>query len=652
MTNPSSSEAVSTPVEVDPELSVWSALAERAAASTGILQQAIGRRRFVAGAGAAIGSIAMAAALPAGLANAAVVAGASKFVPLSPFRVLDTRNGVRAPARTVGANRYRLSLGGYTDPGTKQLISATARSIVINLTIVNGGHPLMNVIQVFPSDASTIPEVSVMNPYRQNSATANMVTCTMSALGEIDIFCKRDANVIVDVLGFYEPTSAAVRDGRFIPSAPLRAYDSRQGRPRVPAQGSIVVDVTGYTRSDAAAVVINLTGVLSQSFGYLSAIPEWQTSKPETSTVNFTVPGDTVAGSAIVPVRTVGGRRKIRVFGSTNADVIVDVQGQFSGSSSAELTDGLFVPLRPQRILDTRTMWRDKIGVLGRLWDNWYVEAPLTNHGQIDSSMLSSIGAVAINLSAIFTRPNPGTGDRGYLLVSAAGVPAGLSSTLNWKVANAFSANHAMPTVSWQGLQVRCIGGSGVLIDVAGYYLGSPRTRSLPVPSSNQMPPPANPPWTCVVPNLYSSSRGRYGVVKTVFDGPNADNIIDRGDLWHWTNTGGVADPQRRTLIFGHRTDADAHYRNIHVLPVGSEAYVDTVDGRRYTYKYVGKRLAKPTTDAILAAAAICPTPSISVVSCTAGYSRPGKAWDEPTSLDWRLVSTFQYVSWTLARDV
>ena len=89
----------------------------------------------------------------------------------------------------------------------------------------------------------------------------------------------------------------------------------------------------------------------------------------ETSNLNVNGPGQTRAAAAVVKVTTVGAVRGFKVWSYGGGHVIVDVAGYYTGSSSANASDGLFVPMVPQRILDTR-----KPGAMGRLWPGWMVE--------------------------------------------------------------------------------------------------------------------------------------------------------------------------------------------------------------------------------------------------------------------------------------
>ena len=63
------------------------------------------------------------------------------------------------------------------------------------------------------------------------------------------------------------------------------------------------------------------------------------------------VPGQTTPNLAVVPV---GPDGSITVFSQRGTHVVVDVFGYFTNQTADPSSDGLFVPLSPSRLLDTR----------------------------------------------------------------------------------------------------------------------------------------------------------------------------------------------------------------------------------------------------------------------------------------------------------
>ncbi|MDO8365068.1 MAG: hypothetical protein Q7V88_19420 [Actinomycetota bacterium] len=114
---------------------------------------------------------------------------------------------------------------------------------------------------------------------------------------------------------------------------------------RRPAGTVTEVAVTGAegVPPDAAAVSLNLTAVNPRTGGYLAAYP-CGGEVPGVSNLNFW-PAQTVAGATVVPVGVDG---KVCVYQSTDAHVLVDLNGAFGADSG-------FIALTPQRAIDTRS---------------------------------------------------------------------------------------------------------------------------------------------------------------------------------------------------------------------------------------------------------------------------------------------------------
>jgi hypothetical protein len=100
----------------------------------------------------------------------------------------------------------------------------------------------------------------------------------------------------------------------------------------------------------ADSVVLNLTVTNPTISGYLTAFPAGAT-QPFASNVNF-VAGQTVPNRAIVKLGTGG---KITLYNSNgNTDVVVDVAGYYT-TPTATGASGVYTPVTPARILDTRS---------------------------------------------------------------------------------------------------------------------------------------------------------------------------------------------------------------------------------------------------------------------------------------------------------
>jgi hypothetical protein len=271
----------------------------------------------------------------------------SCYVPLNPFRVLDTRTGQggnNAPLTTTTQTEVVVTgIGGVPATG--------ATGVVLNVTVAD--PTAAGFITAWPSGEPQ-PLVSNLN-YVPGQNVPNLVTVKVGANGRVNMFNSQgNTNVIADVVGYYTATTAACSTGRFIAVNPGRVLDTRTGNgqagvvaPVGPAQ-AINVQVTGLAAvpaSGVSGVALNVTADSPTAEGYLTV---WPTGEPQpgASSHNF-VPGLTVANLVLAKVGTGG---QVSIFNSAGTThVVADVVGYFSAGG------GRFVPVSPQRIVDSRT---------------------------------------------------------------------------------------------------------------------------------------------------------------------------------------------------------------------------------------------------------------------------------------------------------
>jgi hypothetical protein len=97
---------------------------------------------------------------------------------------------------------------------------------------------------------------------------------------------------------------------------------------------------------------MTLTATNTQAPGFVQAVPTGgATALGASSNVNIDRAGDTIANTVIVPLGTGGN---VTLFSYSGADLVADVVGYFTGASAAPATTGLFVPVTPQRLADSR----------------------------------------------------------------------------------------------------------------------------------------------------------------------------------------------------------------------------------------------------------------------------------------------------------
>lgn len=561
----------------------------------------LGRRTFIAGAaGVALGAM----VLPGGAS--AIDSRATYFRPLTPTRLADTRKGIGF--RRLDANTIRVKVAGVGDAPD------VARAAVLTVTGVNrtsGG----NWISAYPA-GTPWPGTSSLNCAFFDHRVANLVTVKIGAGGHVDITSRSATEVVVDLAGVYLPTTTATSEGRFVPVDPVRRVIDTRQQGRKPGRGAVVqVNLNGTVPSDALAVVANLTAVAPTGQGYLTAYPRGE-RRPPTSNLNVAA-GQNRAVGILTKLATRDGIRGFDVYVHSGAHVVVDVAGYITGPGPAPSTEGLFVPIDPVRMFDSRTDKR-------RLWPGWI------RSFRLPAPMDAKARAISTNLTVTRTL------GRGYFTLFAANTVRRVVSTLNATGSGQTIANHAITAVSTSGVSCYSLSGGHVVCDVTGWYTGGPGPATTATPPNP--PPPGGPiPWTLQVP--------RMGLTHRVFDG-SPDPIVDAGHSWHWTGTG-LPGQGGKSVAFGHRTEAGGPYRYQHWLRRGDPLYVYTADNRRYTYVMEKEILTGPYSSQILQAARSVPGETFALVACT-GDKNTGQLNRLPGgSIKWRIVSVFKLLEWT-----
>ena len=271
----------------------------------------------------------------------AQVSAPSVFTPVTPFRILDTRDGtggvitramepgekIRVPVAGLGP----IPAGGVT-------------AVVANVTATQSSQP--HFLTVYPGSTAQ-PGTSNLNA-GPGVTVPNLVVMGVGPDGHIEVYNSHGwAHCLVDVFGY---CTASTGD-RFTPLAPQRLFDTRNGqgiRPGKIISGQPVdVQVTGQAgvpASGATAVVMNMAVVEPETPGWVRAQPAGVPAVT-TSNLNY-APGDVVPNLVICKIGD-GGRITVDSFGQA-VHVLGDVFGYFGASGS------LIRTVAPKRMLDTR----------------------------------------------------------------------------------------------------------------------------------------------------------------------------------------------------------------------------------------------------------------------------------------------------------
>jgi hypothetical protein len=198
------------------------------------------------------------------------------------------------------------------------------------------------------------------------------------------------------------------------------------------------------------AVVLNVTGDQASLDGFVTVWPAGL-ARPIVSNLNLTT-GDTRANLVIVPVGTDG---KVSMFTSGGTDLIADVAGWFTDRTAPDDSVGLFVPITPTRVLDTRqepTAPTSPTSSVTRLIGSTSVVPP-------DSSV-----AIVANVTA--TQSN----GAGYITAWPANTDRPLVSNLNTTRPGQTIPNAAIVPLGQDELSLFTQTGAQLIIDVEGWY--------------------------------------------------------------------------------------------------------------------------------------------------------------------------------------
>ncbi|MBC6450872.1 choice-of-anchor D domain-containing protein [Actinokineospora xionganensis] len=388
------------------------------------------------------------------------------YYPLSPHRVLDTRNGTNAPvARVAGGQELRLQLPSH--------VAAAGSTVVINVTVADAlasGH-----ISIYPTGVPR-PTVSSLN-YKHGWTGANSVTVKLGADGAINLYNSGGSvHLIADLNGYYAKDRTCCNSytgGQYHPLAnPGRLVDTREwGVGRVPADYYIkAIASWGATiNPKIRAFAVNITATDPVTSGYLSAWSGYNGTAPSTSTLNYTR-GATVSNFAVVPTMpcedcgSLTGAPSIAVYTNNDSHIIVDIVGVYDDGS---LPDGLrFDPVVPTRIADTR---------IGQGWPAALGAAATATVVTPDTIAGPDTRALATNVTAV--QPTAST----YLTVWPAGED-GVSrpGTSNLNPAAGSIVPNAVQTMVGPGNGFHVYNNAGstnFLVDVVGTFYRYPQSK-------------------------------------------------------------------------------------------------------------------------------------------------------------------------------
>jgi hypothetical protein len=287
----------------------------------------------------------------------------------------------------------------------------------------------------------------------------NLVVAKVGTDGKVSIKNSSPGvtHLVADVAGYF--AAGAVTDpGGLTALTPSRLLDTRDTT-AVPAGGSVVIQVTGrggVPATGVSSVIVNLTAVTPTGSGFLTAYPT-AGAVPNASNVNFTA-GQVVPNLAFVKLGP-DGSFTVKNSSPGVTHVVADVAGYVL--DGAVTGSGMFVPLAPTRVLDTRPIY----GGSGAVAADAVKTLTMTGAAGVPAT---GVSGVVLNVTAVASAP-------GFLTVyptDAASAPN--ASNVNFTAGQVVPNLVAVKTSASGQVSIRnsSPGATNVIADVAGYFTG------------------------------------------------------------------------------------------------------------------------------------------------------------------------------------
>lgn len=392
----------------------------------------------------------------------------SDFVPVTPVRIMDTRENGTSGKPNVGTvlgpvGSYSTSVlpieGAAGIPST----DVTAAAISITLADQTG----VGFLTAYP-DGTPLPVTSTLN-YGTSTVT-NGAIVPVGSDGDIDIYNSSPgtAQLIIDITGYFSTATTTANASTYVPLAdPTRILDTRNaiGAPKaqVGSYKTLKLQIDGNTlagipSTGVTGVAINLTALDSTEAGQLVAFPDSEGTSGELATSTLSYPtASIIAASLIVPIGT-DGDIDIYNYSPVSVDILGDVTGYYTTSQTGQM----FHALSSTRILDTRSYNPDTAPSV----------APAAEYSTTVITAPPGINASNPTLNLNVTVTNP-TSTIGNLTIYPDGQTVPSASAINWYTANETVANLNLAAASSNNeidIYNNSNGSLNIIVDTDGYF--------------------------------------------------------------------------------------------------------------------------------------------------------------------------------------
>jgi hypothetical protein len=370
---------------------------------------------------------------------------ASRFVPITPCRVVETRNAngpFGGPSLAAGISR------DFVIPNGACNIPPTATAYSLNVAVVPKGP--LGYLTVWPA-GELQPFVATLTSLDGRIRT-NAAIVPAGTNGALSVFATNPTDVVLDINGYFVPATDPAGLA-FYPVTPCRVADTRNssgplGGPSLSARGTRTFPIAQSScgiPAGAQAYSLNFAAVPKGTLGFLTA---WPTGKSQPLAASLTaLTGTVTANAVIVPAGTNGS---VDVYSTDTTDLVIDITGYFAPPGAGGLS---LYNLSPCRVLDTR----QPAGT-----------PPFSGTSSVNVGS-SGCGAPAPAQAYVFNATVVPPGPFGYLTLWSQGQPQPVVATLN-AIDGAITSNLAITPTQNGSISAFALNPTYLILDIFGYF--------------------------------------------------------------------------------------------------------------------------------------------------------------------------------------
>ena len=252
-------------------------------------------------------------------------ASGATYHPMTPVRLLDTRNGTGLSGKLSANTPATFVVAGVGG------VPSNAVAVSGNLTVAN--ETAAWAVYLGPAPVAA-PTSSAIN-FTKGQIKGNSLTVALGPGGTLSAtYMSNPGNktdLVFDVTGFYTPDSTG---SVYVPLAPARVLDTRtgtgiSGKLSANTPAAFAVAGAGGVPSAATGVTGNVT-VVNETAGWAVYLGPAPIANPPTSTINFTV--GQIAGNGVTVALGSGGTLSATYMSNpgNRTDLVFDVSGYYA----------------------------------------------------------------------------------------------------------------------------------------------------------------------------------------------------------------------------------------------------------------------------------------------------------------------------------